>query len=123
MFCKKIGRDFPLHKKEIKRFLQENEELRLKNAMLSYQQDKYRELLKTDEDLVKAYETKVEELRTLIKELKMKNWCQETIERLELKKKNGYFLTEDEWEDYYYAKNVIQSEEAEIAYLNGEENY
>ncbi len=53
----------------------------------------------------------------------MKNWCQETIESLELKKKNGYYLTEDEWEDYYYAKNVIQSEDAERAYLNGEENY
>ena len=53
----------------------------------------------------------------------MKNWCQETIERLELKIKNGYLLTEDEWEDYSYAKNVISSEEAEIAYLNGEENY
>lgn len=57
------------------------------------------------------------------KELKMKNWCQETIESLELKIKNGYPLTYDEYEDYYYAKNVIQSEEAEIAYLNGEENY
>ena len=57
------------------------------------------------------------------KELKMKNWCQETIETLELKIKNGYPLTQDEYEDYYYAKNVIQSEEAEIAYLNGEENY
>ena len=53
----------------------------------------------------------------------MKNWCQETIERLEAKKRNGYRLTEDEAESYYYAKNVIESEEAERAYLNGEENY
>ena len=53
----------------------------------------------------------------------MKNWCQETIESLELKKQNGYYLTEDEWEDYCYAKNAIESEEVEIAYLNGEENY
>lgn len=53
----------------------------------------------------------------------MKNWCQETIETLVFKIKNGYPLTEDEWEDYSYAKNAIQSEDAEIAYLNGEENY
>lgn len=53
----------------------------------------------------------------------MKSWCQETIERLESKKRDGYPLTEDEAEAYYYAKNVIESEEAERAYLNGEENY
>ena len=51
----------------------------------------------------------------------MKNWCQETIETLESKMKNGYQLTEDEAEAYYYAKNVIESEEAERAYLNGQD--
>lgn len=53
----------------------------------------------------------------------MKSWCQETVERLEAKRKSGYTWTEDEAESYYYAKNVIESEEAERAYLNGEENY
>lgn len=53
----------------------------------------------------------------------MKSWCQETVEKLEAKKRNGYQLTEDEMEAYYYAKNVIESEEAERAYLNGEEYY
>ena len=41
----------------------------------------------------------------------------------EREKRNGYRLTEEELESYYYAKNVIESEETEIAYLNEEENY
>lgn len=53
----------------------------------------------------------------------MKNWCQETIEELDAKRRSGQTLTEDEAESYCYAKNVIESEEAERAYLNGEENY
>ena len=70
MFCEKIGGYFPIHKKEIKRLSQENEELRLKNTMLSYQQDQYKELLKTYEDLFKAYEAKIQELRNVIKDMK-----------------------------------------------------
>lgn len=58
------------HKKEIKRLSQENEELRLKNIMLSYQQHQYRELIKTYEDLVRAYEAKIQELRNVIKDIK-----------------------------------------------------
>lgn len=42
-------------------------------------------------------------------------------ESLVLKAKNGFVLTEDEWDDDY-AKNALQSEDAEIEYLNGEEN-
>lgn len=53
----------------------------------------------------------------------MKNWCQETIETLETKMQNGYPLTDYECEDYCYSKNAIQSEDAEISYLNGEENF
>ena len=70
MFWKKMGGDFLFHKKEIKRLSQENEELRLKNIMLSSQQHQYTELIKTYEDLVKAYEAKLQELRNVIKDLK-----------------------------------------------------
>ena len=70
MFCEKIVGYFPIHKKEIKRLSQEKEELRLKNTMLSYQQDQYKELLETYEDLVKAYEAKIQELRNVIKDMK-----------------------------------------------------
>lgn len=50
----------------------------------------------------------------------MENWCQEIVEELEAKKRDGYTWTEDEAESYYYAKNVLQSEDAERAYLNGD---
>lgn len=67
---KRMGVDFLFHKKEIKRLSQENEKLRLKNIIISYQQDQYRELLKTYEGLVKAYEAKIQELRNVIKDMK-----------------------------------------------------
>lgn len=49
------------------------------------------------------------------------NWCEKTICEYEAKKRAGEPTSEDEDEAYWYARNVIDSEEAERRYLNGED--
>ena len=58
---------------EISKLYEENYKLKSENMALKNQNNCLLELYKTSDDLIKAYEAKVEELRTLIKELKMKN--------------------------------------------------
>lgn len=52
---------------------------------------------------------------------KAETWCEYTIRTIKEKKRSGEALTEDDCIAYAYAKNVIDSEEAERAYLNGED--
>lgn len=48
-------------------------------------------------------------------------WCQKTVRVFEAKKHRGEPLTDEEYESYYYALGVINSENAERKYLNGED--
>lgn len=47
-------------------------------------------------------------------------WCEKTIAECEAKRRTGEALTDEECEAYAYARNVVDSEDAERRYLNGE---
>lgn len=50
------------------------------------------------------------------------SWCQRTLRVLGAKQRKGISLTDDEYEAYTYAEGTLASIEAEIRYLNGENN-